>query len=97
MSESRRSDSVASPDPSPRSVGTVVGLLLWRGGVYFVAGYLVFVGSRWIIALLLQVGIPAPVLASVSLIAGGILLVLVSLIVERVQDARKESGLKDMY
>ena len=75
----------------------MVGLVLWRGGVYFVAGYLAFIGSRWIIAVLIEVGIPAPVLASASLIAGGFILVIISVIVERIQDARSESELKNLY
>jgi hypothetical protein len=78
-------------------MGTLVGLILWRGGVYFTSGYLAFVGARWILVVLLSVGVPARLLVAASLASGGTLLVLISLIVERVQDARTESELRDLY
>ncbi len=81
----------------PRSKGTVVGLILWRGGVYFSSGYVAYLGSKWILRLLFEVGVPTPLLVSASFAAGGVLLVLVSLIVERVQDARAEADLKELY
>lgn len=86
-----------SVDPAPRSTGTLVGLILWRGGVYFTSGYLAFVGARWILVVLLSVGVPTRLLVAASLAGGGMLLVLVSVIVERVQDARAESGLRNLY
>ena len=86
-----------SPEPPPRSTGTLVGLILWRGGVYFTSGYLAYVGSRWILTLLLEVGIPAQVLMSAALIAGGVLLILISVVVERVVDARAEASLRNLY
>lgn len=95
--QQEKSNRQTSVDPAPRSVGTLVGLVLWRGGVYFTSGYLAFVGSRWVLAVLFDVGVPTPLLVSASLVTGGLLLVLISTIVERIQDARAEAGLKDLY
>jgi len=84
-----------SPHSSDRNILTTIGMILWRGGVYFCAGYIAFQAFRQLLKLLLWVDLPAQILLAVSCAGGGILLILFSLILERIQDAKGEKGLKD--
>jgi uncharacterized membrane protein len=74
---------------------TTVGVLLWRGGVYFCAGYLAFHAFRLLLSILWEIALPTQIQFSIFLIGGGMVLILFSLILERVQDAKSERGLKD--
>jgi len=64
----------------------VVGLILWRGGILLVGGYLLYVFLRFVLP------IADPVLeVGATLLIGGLVLILASLVGERVVDARRES------
>ena len=68
----------------------LVGIILWRGGLLLLAGYALFETIRWILRFyeidpLLEIGL--------GLTLAGIGFVLVSLILERVDDARVEGNL----
>ena len=67
----------------------LIGLLLWRGGL-LLAGVAVVVET--LRALLAFVDIPREIEYGVALVLGGFLLVLVSLILERIEDLRAERG-----
>jgi len=63
----------------------VLGLALWRGGILLVGGYLLYVGLRVVLPIsdpMLELG--------VGLLAVGLVLVLASLVGERIVDARRE-------
>ncbi len=68
----------------------LVGLVLWRGGLLLLAGYALLEIVRWILRFyevdpLVEIGL--------GLTLVGFLFVLVSLIMERLQDARAEGSL----
>jgi hypothetical protein len=67
------------------------GLLLWRGGLAFTAGYALYWGA-W--RLLRQLDWPVQIVAGVSLTLAGLGLVMLSLIIERYRAARKEGDLR---
>jgi hypothetical protein len=67
------------------------GLLLWRGGLAFTAGYAFYWGA-W--RLLQRLDWPVPIVAGISLALAGLGLVMLSLIVERYRAARKEGDLR---
>ena len=68
----------------------LVGLLLWRGGLLFVACYSSYRGMRQLVR---WVELPLQLEVGVALALAGLVLVVVSLILERVQDARTEGDL----
>lgn len=68
----------------------LAGLLLWRGGLLFVAAYSAFRGMR---RLLRWVDLPRQLEVGVALGLGGLVLVVASLVLERFQDARNEGDL----
>lgn len=68
-------------------VSHVIGLLLWRGGLVTVATVLLYESVSW---LLRFVDLPVPLEVGVGLVGTGVLLVLVSLIAERVSEYRTE-------
>lgn len=74
---------------------TTVGYILWRGGLYFTGAYSAYLGSRWAVDALLAVGIPAQVVTGIALMLGGLIMVMASLVVERVEDAKLEGDLTD--
>lgn len=74
---------------------TTVGYVLWRGGLYFTGAYTAYLGSRWILDALLAVGIPAQIVTGIALMLGGLIVVVASLVVERVEDAKLEGDLTD--
>jgi len=65
-----------------------VGVILWRGGALLAAAWVLFEGVRLIVRLW---DVPAQVEVALGLLLAGFLLVVVSLIVERVRDYRAES------
>ena len=70
----------------------LVGLLLWRGGWLLIAGTALFEAARWALQFL---ELPAQLEIGIGFLAVGLLLVFVSLILERLQDARAEQGLQE--
>ena len=70
----------------------MVGALLWRGGAILAAVAALFESVRWILRL---VDVPAEMRIGLGLLIAGLVLVLVSLIVERVQDLRMENELRE--
>ena len=67
-----------------------LGLILWRAGILIVAGYFLFLALRSILR------ITDPVLeVGVSLVLAGALFVLVSVVREQVQDARRERSYEE--
>lgn len=79
-----------------RSAGTAIGFYLWRGGLLFSAGYLAWEGLARGWRVLLAIGVPAQIAAGIGCILVGLGLLMGSLIVERIIDARAERGLKDL-
>ncbi len=70
----------------------VVGALLWRGGLLLAAAAALFESARWILRL---VDIPPQLEIGFGLLLSGFVLVMVSLIVERIKDSRLESDLRE--
>lgn len=68
-------------------VSHVIGLLLWRGGLVTVATVLLYESVSW---LLRFVDLPVQLAVGFGLVGTGVLLVLVSLIAERVSEYRTE-------
>ncbi len=65
----------------------LIGLLLWRGGQLLAAGAALFYGCRFILRFW---KLPVEVEAALGLFGAGLLLVVLSLILERVVDLRLE-------
>jgi hypothetical protein len=70
----------------------VVGALLWRGGLLLAAAAALFESARWILRV---VDIPRQLEIGFGLLLSGFVLVMVSLIVERIKDSRLESDLRE--
>ena len=68
----------------------IAGMLLWRGGLLLVLAYSSY---RGMLELLRWVELPRQLEVGAALGLGGFLLVLASLVVERVKDARTEGDL----
>ncbi|MCB0720162.1 MAG: hypothetical protein KDD65_17065 [Bacteroidetes bacterium] len=77
-------------------LSTRIGFLLWRGGLAFCALYLFYQGFARVVRVLLEIGVPAQLVWGLVFLALGFCLLIGSLIVERVIDARAERGLKDL-
>lgn len=63
----------------------VVGLMLWRGGILLVGGYVLYLMLRFVLRIVdpvLEIG--------TALVISGLLMVLASVIGERVADAKRE-------
>ena len=69
-----------------------VGMLMWRGGLLLLAVTAVVEAMR---ALLRFVDIPGQLELGVALVLAGLALVVASLIMERVRDARSEQYLRE--
>jgi hypothetical protein len=69
----------------------VLGLVLWRGGILVVAAVLLYESVSWILRF---VDLPVQLGVGLGLVTTGGLLVLVSLIAERVQDYRAEGDVR---
>ena len=70
----------------------MVGVLMWRGGLIFVAAYTFYWGSWRLIRML---DWPAQITVGLAVALAGLGLVMVSLIMERIQAAKMEGGLLD--
>ena len=72
----------------------VIGMILWRGGLLFAAAYAFFWGATYALGLLRIWGIrfPDSVKAGLGLMIAGFLLVMLSLLLERIRDLREEKG-----
>ena len=67
-----------------------LGVMLWRGGLMLAAGYALYEGAWWLLRFL---DIPDQLQVGTGLVIAGSVLVLASLLVERVVDARVEGDL----
>jgi len=65
----------------------VVGLLLWRGGMLLVGATILFQAARFVLRWFRP---PMAVEIGLGLMVAGAALVMLSLIMERVRDARRE-------
>ena len=68
----------------------ILGLVLWRAGILIVGGYSVFLALRYILRIadsVLEIG--------VSLVLAGALFVLVSVVREQIEDARRERSYEE--
>ena len=70
----------------------IIGLLLWRGGILFAIGYGFFGVANFALNILRMWGIRIPFLLKTgsALVVAGFLLILLSLILERLRDIAKE-------
>lgn len=70
----------------------VLGFVLWRGGLFLVGGYIVYEGAMALLSAMEAWGIQLEMgpKTGLALVLSGLLFVIVSLIMERVQDARHE-------
>ena len=80
---------------SGRTLSTLIGFYMWRGGLIFCACYGFYLGAEQAIRVALEVGVPVQVIVGVSFLVVGFLILVASLIVERVIDARAEGSLLD--
>ncbi|MHC5064229.1 MAG: hypothetical protein ACYTG5_09665 [Planctomycetota bacterium] len=70
----------------------MIGLILWRGGLLFVAAALLYEGARWALFFL---DIPDQIKVGLGLAIAGAILVVLSFIAERIVDARAEGELRE--
>lgn len=68
----------------------IIGLLLWRGGLAFAGAWALYEGLR---VLLRSFDLPRMAEAGIALVLTGSAMVLLSLVLERVADARAEGDL----
>lgn len=69
----------------------LLGLLLWRGGLLLVVGSLIYYVCRMVLRFW---RLPELVEAGLGLLLAGLVLVVLSLILERIADLRRERGLE---
>ncbi|MDE2996129.1 MAG: hypothetical protein OXT73_05245 [Bacteroidota bacterium] len=75
-----------------RSSGTTLGWVLWRGGLWFCGLYIGWQGTVRTWRFLLSLELPDPLFIGLVLMLAGSILVVTTLIVERIHDAREEAG-----
>ncbi len=80
---------------SKRATSTTVGWILWRGGMYFCGAYIGYEGTVRTWRFLLGLDLPSQVFAGIIIILIGSVLVVASLILERIADSKLEKGLHD--
>jgi len=80
---------------SSSSKGTTLGWVLWRGGLWFCGLYIGWEGTIRTWRFLLSLELPDPVFIGIVMMIAGSVLVITSLIIERIQDARLEAHLLD--
>ena len=76
---------------SRRSI-QLVGLILWRGGLLFAAAAALFEVSRWALK---YINIPTQLEVGFGLALAGFGLIILSLIIERIGDAKAEGDLRE--
>ncbi len=69
----------------------LVGLILWRGGLLLAGGWVLYEAARLILRFIC---LPAQLEIGFGLLVAGLAMVLLSLILERVQDLRTERELR---
>jgi len=75
------------------SRSTTLGWILWRGGLWFCGLYIGWEGTIRTWRFLLSLQLPKPVLVGIVMMMIGAVLIVASLIIERVQDAKEEADL----
>jgi len=75
------------------SRSTTFGWVLWRGGLWFCGLYIGWEGTIRTWRLLLSLQLPKPVLIGIVMMLVGMALLVISLIIERVHDAKVEADL----
>lgn len=83
------------PSSTPRSRSTTLGWVLWRGGLWFCGLYLGWQGTLRTWRFLLSLRLPDPVFIGLVMMLAGSVIVVITLVVERIRDAREEVGLQD--
>lgn len=68
----------------------LVGLLLWRGGLLLIGAWALFEAARWFLRF---VDLPLQLEIGLGLLIAGCALVVLSVILERIQDRRGEGDL----
>ena len=86
---------MSSSASTHRSRSTTFGWVLWRGGLWFCGLYLGWEGTIRTWRFLLSLRLPDPVFVGLVLMLAGCVLVVITLVVERIHDAREEVGLQD--
>ena len=66
-------------------------MVLWRGELLLAAAWAFYEGATWFLRL---VEVPRQIEAGLGLVLAGLALVLVSLVLERIRDARAEGDLR---
>ena len=84
-----------SSQTTRRSTSTTLGWILWRGGLWFCGLYLGWQGTVRTWQFLLSLRLPDPVFIGLVCMLAGSVIVVITLIVERIHDAREEAGLLD--
>lgn len=72
-----------------------MGWILWRGGLWFCGLYIGWEGSVRTWRFLLGLQLPDPVFVGIVMVITGSVLVVVSLVLERIHDARLEATMLD--
>lgn len=70
----------------------LIGLMLWRGGLLLVASYALFRIARIVLR---HADVPPQIQVGLALASAGAVLVIASLVVERMADRREEGELTD--
>jgi len=70
----------------------VIGLILWRGGLLLAGATLLFEAVRWVLRF---IDLPAQIEIGLGCLLAGMALVLLSVILERIQDYRAEGRLRE--
>ncbi len=78
-----------------RARSTTIGWILWRGGLYFSSTYIGWEGTVRMWRFLIEMRVPTQLIVAIILAMLGTIIVLITLIVERLQDAKTEKGLRD--
>ena len=68
----------------------LIGLLLWRGGLILVGAWALFEAADWFLRF---IELPTQLEVGLALIIAGGALVVISVILERIRDARREGDL----
>jgi hypothetical protein len=70
----------------------IIGLLLWRGGLLFAVGYGLFLSAKFALRMLgmWRIEVPDSLTTGIALVIAGFLAIMLSLILERIQDASRE-------